>query len=160
MENESLYTDYEFFWKGSFSQWAKFSMTDIHGITFNCCEQYMMYKKAMLFGDDVIAAKILTALHPREQKDLGRQVKNFDQGAWDAVKYEVVYMANLYKFTQNPEVRVKLLETGTKTLVEASPYDPIWGIGLDEKAAKKIAPKDWPGQNLLGKVITSVRDIV
>jgi len=101
--HEDLYSEkYEFFTKGPYSQWTKHPMVDpLTKIEFNCCEQYMMYKKAMLFGDDEIAARILSTSNPREQKTLGRQVKNYNQVTWDAVKFDIVFTANVLKFSQN-----------------------------------------------------------
>jgi len=154
------YSNYEFFWNGPFSQWAKFPMVDDHGIRFNCCEQYMMYKKAMVFKDEETAAKVLTTLNPRDQKKLGRQVKNFDDKVWDAVKYEIVFTANMLKFTQNEDAKEALMATEDRILVEASPYDAVWGIGLDEANAQQVDPDKWPGQNLLGKAITSVKAVL
>jgi ribA/ribD-fused uncharacterized protein len=150
---------YHFFWHGIFSQWAIYDMFDpIKGIGFSCCEQYMMYNKAMLFNDKKTAGKILSARTPKDQKRLGRSIKPFNDKIWDAVKREVVWRGNFLKFTQNPKLLKELLNTGEKILVEASPYDKIWGIGLSSKEAKLINPDDWPGQNLLGEVLTNLRD--
>lgn len=146
-----------FFWKESFSQWHMKPFTNNDGITFNCPEQYMMYKKAMLFNDIETANKIMSASHPSEQKKLGRLVKNYNQESWDANKYRIVFEANMYKYTQNPKLLAELLETGDKILVEASPYDPIWGIGLDENAPGIEDKNNWKGENLLGFVITDVK---
>jgi ribA/ribD-fused uncharacterized protein len=148
---------YIFFWKESFSQWHMKSFSQ-DGIIFNCAEQYMMYQKAMLFGDKETADKILAAEHPSDQKKLGRLVRNYDQKIWDANKYKIVYNGNMLKFTQNPKLLATLLETENKTLVEASPYDSIWGIGLDENAPGIENEENWKGENLLGYVLTDVRD--
>ena len=148
---------YHFFWSGPFSQWhpAEF---EIDRVRFNTAEQAMMYFKATLFGDHEIATRILGARKPREQKALGRQVRGFDSAIWDAHKVEIVRRANRAKFGQNRGLRRKLFQTGTRHLVEASPLDAIWGIGLDEATARTVPPEDWPGQNLLGKILTEVRE--
>jgi len=98
------------------------------------------------------------ATNPSEHKKLGRLVKNYDQKVWDGHKRKIVYNGNWLKFTQNPKLLAQLLETDDKILVEASPYDPIWGIGLDENAIGIEDSNNWQGENLLGYIITDVRD--
>ena len=147
---------YIFFWNGIYSQWYE-SPIFIDGINFNCCEQYMMYRKALLFYDNDTAERIMLTSHPRDQKELGRSVKNFDKNQWDSVNFQIVYKANYYKFTQHENLKKELLSTGNKIIVEASPFDKIWGIGLGEKDEKCNDPVEWKGQNLLGWAITLVR---
>jgi len=148
---------YTFFWRGPFSQWAKspFTIAKFELIT---AEQYMMYSKAMLFDDLDIAAAIMNTKDPKKQKALGRKVKNFDPTIWNLNARSVVYEGNYEKFFQNSDLLKELLATKGTTLVEASPYDAIWGIGLDEAAAKRTPPEQWPGKNWLGEVLTFVRD--
>jgi ribA/ribD-fused uncharacterized protein len=140
-----------------FSQWYRCSFTE-NGRTFNCAEQYMMYGKAVLFGDAEMAAKILEADHPRTHKALGRKVRGFDVKVWNRERERIVRAGNHAKFTQNPELRELLLATRGTTLVEASPYDKIWGIGLAASDPRAQDPNQWKGQNLLGKVLTALRD--
>jgi len=149
--------DYYFFWSGPFSQWQHSEFT-LDGVDFLTAEQAMMYLKALLFHDEKTGNLILAATDPGKQKALGRQVSGFDEGVWDEHKYAIVKRSNLAKFSQNKGLRRKLFQTGKKMLVEASPVDVIWGIGLDEREAAMIAPEFWPGQNLLGKIMTEVRD--
>jgi ribA/ribD-fused uncharacterized protein len=140
-----------------FSQWYRCAFT-VDGAAFNCAEQYMMYGKARLFDDAETGAAILAASHPREHKALGRKVKNFDDRAWRLAREEIVMAGNRAKFTQNPELLAQLLATAGTTLVEASPYDKIWGIGLAATDARASDPAQWKGQNLLGKILTALRD--
>lgn len=147
---------FTFFWKGPLSQWDKTPFS-YNNITFNCCEQFMMYYKAILFNDTNIAKLILNTSNPRTIKDLGRKVKDFNQVEWDKVKENIVMNANMAKFSQNQQL-LQILKNTTGLLVEASPYDKIWGIGLSEKEARQIKPTSWPGQNLLGSILTRVRD--
>ncbi len=147
---------FNFFWNGPFSQWAK-SPFEIDGVKFNTCEQYMMYKKAMLFKDSSIAQEILKTSDPRKQKSLGRQVKNFDDSVWMVHAYNYVVEGNRAKFSQNDELATLLKATCGQTLVEASPYDRRWGIGMMEGDIGIEDPKNWHGENLLGKAITQVR---
>ena len=149
--------NYTFFWAGPFSQWYP-SKFIVEGQEFTCAEQFMMYSKAMLFGDIDAANKILHSTNPKEQKQLGRSVRNFNVDRWDAVAQSVVYTGNMEKFTQNPKLLEQLLATGETVLVEASPYDKIWGIGLTEAVAKVTPVEQWRGTNYLGKVLTRVRD--
>ena len=150
---------FEFFWKSAspFSQWYKKGFV-IKGKSFNCAEQYMMYKKAELFGDNEIAKKILEAKSPRQQKDLGRKVKSFDKNKWESSCKKIVYDANYAKFTQNITLKNELLNTKGRLLVEASPYDTIWGIGLSEEDPKSRVKAKWRGKNWLGEILTQVRE--
>lgn len=147
---------YLFFWKGPFSQWHKRPMTAADGVCYNCCEQYMMYNKALLFNDHDTANKILYIKDPREQQKLGREVKGFDQSLWDAAKEAIVENGNYLKFSQNYDLRKLLLKTGALLIAEASPFDSIWGIGMADDNPEIIDETKW-GQNLLGKVLMKVR---
>lgn len=144
---------YEFFWDGIFSNWY-YSDFIVDGILFNCGEQYMMYHKAMTFGDTKIAQKIMETYSPREQKALGRKVTNYDDNTWSEVRYDLVKKGLKEKFLQNPNLKNYLLAYKGYIIVEASPYDTIWGIGYkDVDAINNI--DDW-GQNLLGKILTEL----
>lgn len=150
---------FHFFWSGPFSQWQRAEFV-LDGDEFNTAEQAMMVGKARVFGDRLVAAKILATRDARKQKALGRQVRGFDNAVWDQHKVDIVRRANLAKFRQNKGLRRKLFQTGDRVLVEASPLDAIWGIGLDAEAARQTPPDAWPGQNLLGKVLTEVREVL
>ena len=140
-----------------FSQWYRCSFT-VDGQTFNCAEQFMMHGKAKLFGDAEMAQKILAADHPKQHKALGRKVRNFDDVAWRGAREAIVAAGSRAKFTQNAELRALLVGTAGTTLVEASPYDRIWGIGLAATDPRAQDPAKWRGQNLLGKILTALRD--
>jgi ribA/ribD-fused uncharacterized protein len=150
---------FTFFYTSSspFSQWHP-SEFDVDGITFNCCEQFMMYHKAILFGDKEYADEIMKSDDPREQKSLGRKVRNFDDKKWKAKCRDIVKRGNYAKFTQNAHLKDSLLATAGTTLVEASPRDTIWGIGLGAKNPKALNRKTWRGTNWLGQALTEVRD--
>lgn len=148
---------FTFFWHGPFSQWYPSKFT-VENITFNCAEQYMMGNKAALFDDQHIYTKIMTANNPSDQKRFGRAVRNFDAERWDAVAKKVVYVGNRHKFTDNPDLMKLLLGTAGTTLVEASPYDRIWGIGLAESDPRAKSRSTWLGTNWLGEVLTELRD--
>ena len=150
-------TDTHVYFYGSvYSQWALRDM-EIDGLIFNCCEQYMMYKKAMLFEDHGMIGEIMTTNNPREQKALGRKVKNFDKDKWEEIARDVVYKANYAKFTQNKDCLNELVKSGDKIIVEASPYDCIWGVGLAPDDPKVLDEKNWRGTNWLGEAIMQVR---
>lgn len=151
------YDKHTYFWGGVYSQWHKHDIT-IDGITFNCCEQYMMYRKAMVFNDIACAKKILNEKDPREQKKLGRSVANFIPSIWESVARDFVFRANMAKFGNDYTLRAEIFSTENTLLVEASPYDTIWGIGFDEDAASKTPVDEWKGSNWLGLVLTEVRD--
>ena len=147
---------YTFFWGGSYSNWHMSDFT-IDDLTFCCNEQYMMYMKAITFNDKEIARRILSVRDPKTHKALGRQIKGFDSAKWDAVKEDIVYTGLKAKYTQNKTLLKKLLEDTSDLFVEASPFDKIWGIGLSELDAKKTPEDKWPGQNLLGKLLTKLK---
>lgn len=147
---------YVFFWGGIYSQWYPSPVT-INGMEFNCMEQWMMWNKAKLFKDDEMSDLIMEAAHPSVQKKLGRKVKGFNKEMWDAVAYDVVVKGNYAKFTQHKNLQEELLKTNDLTLVEASPEDEIWGIGMGETDYGVEDEKNWKGLNLLGKVITEVK---
>lgn len=150
---------FTFFWgKGTpFSQWKKSSFVH-EGITYNCAEQFMMYQKAKLFEDKVSMKAILETKDPKEQQEYGRKVSNFDFNLWDLCNEAIVYAGNYCKFTQNPELLKALLATKGTTLVEASPVDTIWGIGLAEDDPLALDRANWRGQNRLGKTLTRLRE--
>lgn len=147
---------YVLFWSGIYSQWYSAKMT-INGETYNTCEQYMMHQKALLFEDEEVANAIMRETNPREQKALGRKVRNFDDQKWKQNCMRFVYEANMAKFTQNPELKSSLLSTGDRILVEASPKDFIWGIGMHYDDEGVDNPANWKGTNLLGQVLTLVK---
>ena len=124
---------------------------------FNCAEQFMMYHKAMLFLDRKTAKKILSTTNPKEQKRLGRRVLNFDERVWKYYRSSIVYWANEKKFTTNAACLSKLLATKGTSLVEASPYDKTWGIGLSESDPRAKDRSQWKGVNLLGEILTRLR---
>jgi len=140
-----------------FSQWYRCSFS-VDGQSFSCAEQYMMHGKAVLFGDQEVALEILVADHPRQHKALGRKVKGFDDAVWRRTREGIVVSGNRAKFTQNLALRELLLATRGTTLVEASPYDRIWGIGLAASDPRAQDARQWKGQNLLGKILTALRD--
>ncbi len=130
----------------------------VDGVCYHTTEQFMMASKALLFGDDEVHREIMTAYSPSDHKKLGRKVHDFNPELWDARKYDIVVEGNKAKFGQNPELKEFLLSTGDAILVEASPYDKIWGIGLDRETALKGTVDQWKGENLLGCALMEVRD--
>lgn len=153
---EETFEKFAMFWDGPFSQWqpARFTVCDVR---FNCAEQFMMVCKASLFKDIKSVMKILQSMDPREQKKLGRNVRGFDVEVWAPVAKDLVYAGNLAKFTQNADLLRHLGNTSGCTLVEASPYDKIWGIGLAEEDPLAWNRATWQGTNWLGEVLTNLR---
>jgi ribA/ribD-fused uncharacterized protein len=141
------------------SQWY-ISDFIIDGITYNCCEKRMMHQKAIKFGDFETASLILNENEPSEHKKLGRLVKNFCKDEWDKIADDVVFNANLAKFSENVILKKLLLDTGDKIIVECSPYDDIWGNGLNITDTLKTPMENWRGTNRLGKVLMRVRDVL
>lgn len=143
--------------KSCFSQWYDVYF-EIDGVKYNTTEQYMMASKARLFDDEETFNEIMNAKSPNEYKKLGRKVKGFDANLWDEKKMDIVVAGNKAKFVQNPDLKEFLLSTVDAILVEASPYDKIWGIGMDKETALECNIDDWNGANLLGFALMEVRD--
>lgn len=141
------------------SQWWMSPFT-VDGVSYSCAEQYMMAEKARLFGDEAMLRQILAAAHPKEMKAYGRAVQGFEQPRWDACCYDLVLRGNLAKFGQNPALLAFLLGTAGRILVEASPRDRIWGIGMGRQNPDAANPMKWRGRNLLGFALTQARDIL
>ncbi len=143
--------------KSCFSQWWQSDFfAEEH--TYCCMEQFMMANKAALFGDKEVRQEILDCKEPKNIKDLGRKVRGFDETIWNKAKYSIILNGNYMKFSQNKELREFLLSTGDNILVEASPYDAIWGIKMSENDPNAKNPYMWKGQNLLGFALMEVRD--
>lgn len=164
--NQGEVLAFQFFWRHSgnnqkscLSQWYPCKI-HLNGNVFHSAEQYMMAQKAMLFQDKQTFERIMKADNPRQCKALGREVKGFDEKMWDAAKYKIVLDANYLKFTQNDKLRRFLLATGKDILVEASPYDKVWGIGMDEKSPDANNPALWIEKNMLGFALMEVRDMI
>jgi ribA/ribD-fused uncharacterized protein len=145
--------------QGCLSQWwvAPFS---VDGNTYKTAEHYMMWRKATLFDDPETAAQIRTADTPKEAKALGRQARGFDQATWEAARYEIVVAAGTHKFGQHDDLRAFLCGTGDRILVEASPRDRVWGVGLGRNNPAAHDPGQWRGLNLLGFALCDVRDVL
>lgn len=148
---------YTFFWHGPFSQWHP-SIFCVDGIRYYCAEQYMMAQKAVIFNDYQTLSKIMSTRNPKEQKALGRKVTGFDSDIWEHICQDIVYRGNLAKFSQNDSLRVELLKTVGTALVEASPYDKVWGIGLGPEDPLRLDPSNWKGTNYLGLCLMRVRE--
>jgi ribA/ribD-fused uncharacterized protein len=144
---------------GCLSQWwpAPFTVDDR---VFATAEHYMMWRKATLFGDRAAARKILEAPHPHAAKALGGRVTGFDQQVWDEHRVSTVVTGNLAKFRQHLLLGDFLAGTSRRILVEASPVDRIWGIGLTRDDPAAADPGKWHGLNLLGFALMQVREII
>ncbi|NGO72373.1 NADAR family protein [Streptomyces boncukensis] len=145
--------------RGCLSQWWE---GEFHtgGRLFRSAEHYMMAHKAWLFEDHETAGRVLEASHPGEAKSLGRQVRGFDERVWIEHRYDIVLHGNIAKFSAEPELRNFLLNTRNRILVEASPLDRVWGIGLAAGDERATSPASWQGHNLLGFALMQVREIL
>jgi len=143
--------------KSCFSQWFPSPFT-VDGVTYATAEHWMMAKKAELFNEIEIRQEILGSGTPAIAKEFGRKVKNFDDEKWSKACFEIVVEGNINKFSQRDELRKFLLNTGDKVIVEASPTDTIWGIGLAQDDPRAPSPSAWRGTNLLGFALMEVRD--
>lgn len=159
---------YLFFWghqpetdgragKGCLSQWFVAEFT-VDGEHYRSAEHFMMAEKARLFGDGEAQAKILQCASPAQAKALGRTVRGFDSERWNAACFDIVVRGNAAKFGQNAGLKAYLLTTGERVLVEASPVDAIWGIGLTAQDALAQQPEHWHGLNLLGFALMVARE--
>ena len=127
---------------------------------FTSAEQYMMAQKAALFQDKKTFEMIMDTNDPRKCKALGREVQGFNDKIWDIAKYKIVLDGNYLKFSLNDELKRFLLSTGDEILVEASPYDKVWGIGMYENNVNATNPALWNGENMLGFALMEARDII
>lgn len=150
--------NFTFFWgkDDPLSNWHP-APFEYKGKTFAQTEQFMMYCKASLFGDTSMAEKILGETNPKINKSQGREVSGFDKSIWNEKCRNYVYIGNREKFRQNQHLLDALLATGETILVEASPYDKIWGIGMTSSDPRATDPNLWLGTNWLGEVLMRVR---
>lgn len=150
-----------YFWNGIYSNWFPIDFIDPNvKQQFHNSEQGFMWHKAMFFLDSEIADKILETTNPRTIKALGRQIRDYDDTKWSKVRYNIMVDVNFFKFFQNENLKKELLDSGDKIIVEASPYDKIWGVGLMEDNPLILNDKNWQGENLLGKALMDVRSLI
>ncbi len=152
----SDFTSFHPFIKGVFSQWHQTAF-ELDNHQFVTAEQWMMFSKAKLFGDDDRAAQILQTDDPSVQKRLGALVADFDQAHWDEWKVDIVYRGNFAKFSQNNGAARRLKNTDKAMLVEANVRDWVWGTGRGIDDPRVHNPSDWKGTNLLGGILTLVK---
>lgn len=148
-----------YFWGTYLSNWFKCSFKD-NDYQYSSSEAYLMVHKALLFNDKESAESVLKTNNPKKQKALGRKVKGFNEAIWNQNKFKIMVNGLMLKFEQNPELKKKLLETGNKIIVEGSPYDKIWGVGLHYEDELILNEKNWKGENLLGKALMEVRNVL
>jgi ribA/ribD-fused uncharacterized protein len=143
--------------KSCFSQWydAPFKA---EGVLYRTAEHYMMAHKAKLFNDQKAYKRILDCKHPREAKSIGREIGSFSEPVWLEKRFDIVVAGNIAKFSYHSALRAYLLNTGDRVLVEASPVDTIWGIGLAVGHEAAENPKQWRGLNLLGFALMQARN--
>jgi ribA/ribD-fused uncharacterized protein len=160
--------DFLFFWghqprpdgaigPGCLSQWWPAPFTE-DGVTYATAEHWMMAGKARLFDDEQGLAAVLAAASPKDAKGAGRAVRGYSDQAWAAARFDLVVAGNLAKFRQNPDLAEFLSATRRKVLVEASPRDRVWGIGMGASHSDATRPSRWRGTNLLGFALMNVRD--
>lgn len=145
--------------KSCLSQWYKSGFI-IDDVKYCCMEQYMMAEKAKLFNDSETLNLIMDETDQKTIKDLGRMVKNFNSNIWDENKYNIVLKGNFAKFSQNNNLKDFLLSTNDSIIVEASPYDKVWGIGMKQDDKNILDVSKWKGENLLGFALMEVRDML
>ena len=134
------------------------SVFTMNGVTFSSMEQYMMYHKALLFGDEKVATQILATNDVAEIKALGRLVSGYDENLWNGVRQIVVYEGLLAKFSQDPKLKEQLKSTGNAFFAECAVKDRIWGIGLSIHDQNRFNRAKWQGQNLLGYTLMMTRE--
>lgn len=138
------------------SQWFP-APFEIASVCYPTAEHYMMAEKARLFHDRAHLEQILASSNPGQAKALGRKVAGFDSAVWEKHAWGAVVAGNMAKFTQNPLLGEYLVQTGDRVLVESSPQDRIWGIGLPQDDPRAADPAQWEGENLLGFALMEVR---
>ena len=141
---------------GFLSNWYM-SRFELDGVSYTSMEQYMMHQKAITFDDIDIAKQILETDDVSKVKALGRAVHNYNDAIWNGIRQIVVYKGLLAKFSQNKDLKEKLLSTGNNILAEAARTDSVWGIGISIKANARFDMNKWRGKNLLGFALMQVR---
>jgi ribA/ribD-fused uncharacterized protein len=146
-----------FFWgkQDPVSNWHPAAF-EYKGLRFAQTEQWMMYCKAKLFGDQAMADQILKETDPQKNKAQGRKVSGFDQAVWDEKAPGLVKIGVREKLIQNPSILAVVLDAGSARWAEASPFDKVWGTGLRVSDKDATVPEKWPGRNLLGDLITEL----
>ena len=142
---------------GYLSNWYLSEFT-VDNISFSSMEQYMMYKKAVCFGDIETAAQILATNNTAEIKALGRLVANYNDHMWNGVRQIIVFKGLVAKFSQNNDLKQQLKATGTSLLAECAVNDKIWGIGLSMTDPQRLDTSKWEGQNLMGYALMMARN--
>ncbi|WP_429037737.1 NADAR family protein [Aeromonas media] len=148
------------FWRSDsiYSNWHTRNCSFIwRGVRFFNSEAALMYAKAEFFGDRKNMARVLANQNPYDAKGFGRDVTPYVDAQWAAARYQVMVEILIEKFSQNKHLLEQLLATGNRTLVEASPSDTTWGVGLAPENPLAQDPSKWRGQNLLGKALMEVR---
>lgn len=166
---DGVEVEYIFFWgpgergyvvgPSCLCQWY-YAPFEIDGVTYITAEHYMMAEKARLFEDEEVRQRIIDAPEPFDAKMLGRHVRGFDDLVWQAQRFDIVFSGSIAKFSQNPELKQFLLQSGETVLVEASPIDSIWGVGLSEDDPDIRNPSRWKGMNLLGFALIQAREVL
>ncbi|GGV74703.1 hypothetical protein GCM10010294_38440 [Streptomyces griseoloalbus] len=141
------------------SQWWPSPFT-VDGVTYASAEHWMMAAKARLFEDPEAERRALAAEHPAQAKKAGRLVRGFDEAIWRRERFGIVVEGSVHKFTAHQDLRTFLLNTGDRVLVEASPVDRVWGIGLAANDAGAADPERWRGPNLLGFALMEARTLL
>ncbi|WP_112469746.1 NADAR family protein [Streptomyces triticisoli] len=141
---------------GCLSQWWP-SPFVVDGVPYATAEHWMMAGKARLFADAEAERRVLAARHPAGAKKAGRLVRGFDERTWERERFSIVVEGNVHKFAAHPALREFLLATGDRVLVEASPVDRVWGIGLAATDEAATDPDRWRGPNLLGFALMETR---
>lgn len=160
--------EYFFFWghtpkqegkvdKSCLSQWFPAPFV-VDAVTYRTAEHWMMANKALLFGDQEAFRETIETVKPAVAKSIGRKVRNFDDTIWKDKRYQIVVDGSYHKFSQHIDLRQFLLYTGNKVIVEASPRDRIWGIGMGQDNPDVLNPFKWRGSNLLGFALMEARD--
>lgn len=142
---------------GFLSNWYV-SKFEVDGKMFSSMEQFMMYQKAICFGDEAVAELILKSGDVAYIKELGRTVSGYNENVWNGMRQLIVYDGLVAKFSQNEEFKEKLLQTGDALLAECAVHDRIWGIGLSMKDEKRFYISQWRGENLLGYALMMTRN--
>lgn len=141
---------------GFLSNWYP-SVFEVDGKKFTSAEQFIMYRKCMLFGDEEAAQAVMATDDVETQQSIGRKTKGYLPATWNGMRQIIAFEGLMAKFSQNEDLKQQLLETGNAYLVECAGKDKVWACGIRLSDNRRFDAMNWDGTNILGFALMEVR---